>query len=83
MSCLALASKVLVIIMISWFRSRRVQRDLRAVLGLGQRGPGGNGRERMLSRLKSYSCPHLALSSCQTIQVRKNISKEKSLENIL
>ena len=47
------------------FRSRRVQRDLRKVFGLRSRR---SGRQEALSRLKSYSCPHLVLTSCQSIQ---------------
>ena len=46
--------------------SNNLPGSLRAVLGLRQRQAG---REKMFNRLKSYSCPHLVLSSCQTIQV--------------
>ena len=50
-------------------RSRRVQRDLRRCAGLQPRPGLASPHQRVLSKLKSYSCPHLVLTSCQSVQV--------------
>ena len=48
------------------FRSRRVQRDVRRVLRIK---PRLSKHQKILNKLKSYSCPHLVLTSCQSLQV--------------
>ena len=54
-------------------RSRRVQRDLRRCAGLQPRPGLASPHQRMLSKLKSYSCPHLVLTSCQSVQVTPGV----------
>ena len=46
------------------YRSRRVQRDVKKLLGIK---PRLTKQEKMFKKLKSFSCPHLALTSCQTL----------------
>ena len=46
------------------YRSRRVQQDVKEVLGIKQRL---TKQEKMFKKLKSFSCPHLALTSCNTM----------------
>ena len=45
------------------YRSRRVQRDVKKVFGIK---PKLTKQEKMFKKLKSFSCPHLVLTSCQT-----------------
>ena len=53
-------------------RSRRVQREVRRVLGVRPR-PRKTRHQRMLDKLKSHSCPHLVLASCQSLQVMSHV----------
>ena len=46
------------------YRSRHVQKDIKKLLGIK---PRLSRQEKMFKRLKSYSCPHLVLTSCQTL----------------
>ena len=46
------------------YRSRQVQKDIKKLLGIK---PRLSRQEKMFKRLKSYSCPHLVLTSCQTL----------------
>ena len=46
------------------YRSRRVQRDVKKVFGIK---PNLTKQEKMFKKLKSFSCPHLVLTSCQSL----------------
>lgn len=46
------------------YRSRKVQRDVKEVLGIKTHM---TKQEKMFKKLKSFSCPHLALTSCNTL----------------
>merc|ERR1719483_769834 len=46
------------------YRSRRVQRDVKKVFGIK---PRLTKQEKQFKNLKSFSCPHLVLASCQSM----------------
>ena len=46
------------------YRSRRVQRDIKRIIGIK---PRLTKQERTFKKLKSFSCPQLVLTSCLTL----------------